>query len=97
MNSKPWSHPVKFETSVGQFRIIMTTEDAARYLLNGWPIDDGEKLIAARRACLDALEDEVPAAQTRKAFIEACEEAGMYVMPAWQPTSDGSCSAQTFA
>lgn len=81
MNSKPWPHAVAFETGVGQFRIIMTTEDAARYLLNGWPVDEGEKLMAARQACLDALEDEVPAAMAREAFIEACEEAGMYVMP----------------
>jgi hypothetical protein len=64
-----------------KFRIIMTTEDAARFLLNQWPIDEGEKLIAARQACLDALEEEVPVMLAREAFIEACEEAGMYVMP----------------
>jgi hypothetical protein len=81
MDPKSWSSPVKFETGIGQYRIVATTADAARFLLDRWPVEGGEAHEAARLACLDALEGEVPAEMARAAFVEACEEAGMYVMP----------------
>lgn len=81
MDPKVFSSPVKFETGVGQYRIIATAEEASRFLLNQWPMENGVAYDAARQACLDALEGEVPADIARQAFIEACGEAGMYVMP----------------
>ena len=81
MDAKIWSSPVKFETGIGNFRIVGSPEEAADVLLNHWPFDGGEKHLLARKACLDALAGLVPADLSRKAFIEACDEAGMYVMP----------------
>ncbi|MFC2248510.1 DUF982 domain-containing protein [Labrys portucalensis] len=80
MDPKPFSSPVRFETGIGQFRIVATTQEAARVLLMNWPFDEGEAYFAARQACLDALEGEIPAEMARAAFVEACDEAGMYVM-----------------
>lgn len=80
MDVKIWSRPVRFETSVGQYRIIASTEEASRFLLHQWPMQNGVAYDAARQACLDAMEGEVPADIARQAFIEACGEAGMYVM-----------------
>lgn len=80
MNENTWTHPVKFETGVGTFRVAASPEEAANVLLNHWPIEGGDKHLLARKACLDALSGSVPAELARKAFIEACDEAGMYVM-----------------
>jgi hypothetical protein len=80
MDVKIWSMPVRFETGVGQYRIIASTEEASRYLLQQWPMENGVAYDAARQACLDAMEGEFPADLARQAFIEACNEAGMYVM-----------------
>ncbi|MGO4337800.1 DUF982 domain-containing protein [Labrys sp. KB_33_2] len=80
MDPKVFSSPVKFETGIGQFRIVATVQEAARFLDHNWPIAEGEAYDGARQACLDALEGEVPAEIAREAFMEACDEAGMYVM-----------------
>ncbi len=80
MDPKNWSSPVKFETGIGTFRIVGTPEEASAVLLNHWPVAGGDKHLLARRACLDAVAGSIPAELARKAFIEACDEAGIYVM-----------------
>lgn len=80
MNIGIWSSPVRFETAVGQFRIIASSEEASDFLQNHWPTEAGDKHLLARRACLDALAGSIAADLARKAFIEACEESGMQVM-----------------
>ena len=80
MDIKLWTMPVRFETGIGQYRIITSTEEASRFLLNQWPIENGVAYDAARQACLDAMEDKAAPDTARQAFIEACNEAGMYVV-----------------
>lgn len=80
MDVKIWSMPVRFETGAGQYRIIASTEEAARFLLHQWPMENGVAYDAARRTCLDAMEGSVEPDLARQAFIAACDEAGMYVM-----------------
>lgn len=80
MAMKIWSRPVKFEIGAGQFRVVASCEEASDFLLNHWPTEGGDKHLLARRACLDALAGSLPADHARRAFIEACEEAGMHVM-----------------
>ncbi|MGJ4855565.1 DUF982 domain-containing protein [Labrys sp. La1] len=80
MDVKVWSMPVRFETGIGNYRIITSTEEASRFLLNQWPMENGVAYDAARQTCLDAMEGNAEPDQARQAFIEACDEAGMYVM-----------------
>ncbi|MBP0581111.1 DUF982 domain-containing protein [Labrys sp. LIt4] len=81
MNVRLWSVPVKLETPVGQVRLIASAEEASDFLLNHWPTEGGDKHLLARRACVEALAGSIPASLARKAFIEACEESGMHVVP----------------
>ena len=81
MNVRLWSTPVRLETRAGQFRLIASAEEASDFLLNHWPVDGGDKHLSARRACVEALAGSIPTSLARKAFIEACEEAGMHLMP----------------
>ena len=72
--------PLTVETKLGSYRTLWTVEDAAAFLLRGWPsADHGSKERQdALRACLLALEGSGDAAAARQCFLEAAE-AGMFV------------------
>lgn len=73
---------VTIETEkTGQTRTIDSVIQAAEVLLNSWPISHGEKLEAAKRTCLPALEGKLAADATRAAFIDAAREAGFHIVP----------------
>jgi hypothetical protein len=73
---------VTIETEkIGQLRTINSVTQAAELLFNGWPIDHGEKLEAAKRTCPSALEGKLSAGATRAAFIDAALEAGIHIVP----------------
>ncbi|CAN7677152.1 DUF982 domain-containing protein [Phyllobacterium sp. LjRoot231] len=57
----------------------MSIGEAAEFLLYHWPLAHGEKLSAARQACIDALHGKITCTRARAAFIEAAKEADIYV------------------
>lgn len=63
-----------------RYRVIKTVRDAAVTLISDWPNDDGEEYVMAIRACLDALNDVIPAEAAREALIRAAaEERILYI------------------
>ncbi|MDT3379728.1 DUF982 domain-containing protein [Labrys neptuniae] len=81
MDTLPWSRPVRFETDVGRYRILVSTEEASHFLLNDWPQVTGPRLIDARRICLDVMAGTDEPDNARTAFVAACKEADIRVMP----------------
>lgn len=75
-----WSRPVTFETlTLGVCRTIASTQEAARVLLEEWPVDEGAAWAEAQDKCLAALEGDLDHEEARKAFLNAAEEAGIFV------------------
>jgi hypothetical protein len=81
MDTQPWSRPVQFQTGIGQSRILVSTEEASHYLRYDWPKFNGPMLIDARRACLDVLAGRGEPDDARSAFVAACKEADIHVIP----------------
>ena len=80
MNRGYWKRPVTFETmTLGMYRTISSTAEAARVLLDDWPVDEGTAWSRAQQKCLAALEGGVDHEEARQAFLKAAEEAGVFV------------------
>lgn len=80
MDPKYWSKPVMVETGViGKFKTITNTGEAARLLLSHWPIEKGRRYARARKTCIAVLEGVKPPSEARRAFIEAADEADLYI------------------
>jgi hypothetical protein len=62
-----------------RIRNVTSTREAAELLLTRWPVDGGQKHLAARKACLAVLQGQREAIEARKAFAAAAEEAGILV------------------
>ena len=81
MDDVRFDQPVKILT--GKYnsvvRPVRTTAEAARYLLERWPIENSHKHLAARQACFDVLQGVKAAHVARKAFAEAADEADILV------------------
>ena len=60
---------------LGRYRTVASTDDAAHWLLYGWPVTRGKAFEAAKRACLRSLDSKAPPEKARTAFIKAVEEA----------------------
>ncbi|WLR92197.1 DUF982 domain-containing protein [Shinella zoogloeoides] len=83
MRRGAWSEPVTFETQrLGQYRTIISAEEAAGILMGEWPIEDGSALRAACEACLDALEGRGDPEVARSAFLRAADEANVFIRDA---------------
>ncbi|KAB1087875.1 DUF982 domain-containing protein [Neorhizobium galegae] len=80
-----WSEPVEIELgSIGSYRVISDTEQAAEALLFRWPVDKGKAFTSAKRVCLAVLEGENETFEdARNAFLAAAEEADVSVRQ-WQ-------------
>ncbi|MGR9470647.1 DUF982 domain-containing protein [Rhizobium leguminosarum] len=63
-------------------RLVRSLGEVANALVVGWPTDDGKEYIAAVKACVDAIQGDVPAKTARAALIRAAEEAGIRVVAA---------------
>lgn len=75
-----WEEPITFETEkLGQYRTISSAAEAARALGDDWPAETGKALRAARETCLAVLEGKAEPAAARKAFVDAAEEAGVFI------------------
>jgi hypothetical protein len=74
-----WFDPVDIWVSDSTRRTVTSVEEAARLLLEAWPVElaASKKHLAARKACLAALDEPSPAsaAKARAAFLKAAEEA----------------------
>jgi len=80
MNRGYWNRPVTFETmTLGMYRTISSTAEAARVLLEDWPVDEGSAFLRAKSTCLSALEGGIDHEEARQAFLTAAEEAGVFV------------------
>lgn len=80
MNRGYWNRPVTFETTtLGVYRTISSTAEAARVLLDDWPVDEGVSFLRAKSTCLAALEGGIDHEEARQAFLKAAEEAGVFV------------------
>jgi hypothetical protein len=80
MDDDPPFRPLTVETMPCKYRTLFSVEDAAGFLLGGWPPDDRSKTrLVALRACLEALEGKAPAAKARKCFLDAALEAGVFL------------------
>lgn len=80
MDPKYWSKPVTLEIgTLGKYKNVTNTGEAARMLLSQWPLDRGRQYGKARKTCLAVLEGSKPPSEARKAFIEAAAEADIFV------------------
>ncbi|MGO4338527.1 DUF982 domain-containing protein [Labrys sp. KB_33_2] len=83
MEHASFSQPVEVKALA-----IAGADQAATYLFEYWPVVESKcyelaKLacIDAQRACLDVMAGAAQPDQARGAFVEACKEADMRVMP----------------
>lgn len=75
-----WSKPVTFETlTLGVYRTISSTSEAAGVLLYGWPTDEGSAFQAAQEKCLAVLEQGADPEEARQAFLLAANEADVFI------------------
>ncbi|PSH70122.1 DUF982 domain-containing protein [Phyllobacterium brassicacearum] len=58
---------------------ITSAYDAAVFMLEKWPDEDGLKARRARQILLSCLAGECSAAVARVAFVEAAKEAGIFI------------------
>jgi len=82
MDRGEWSLPVTFETEkFVEYLTISSTAEAARVLLERWPMDRRKALKRAKAACLLVLQGKSDAEIARKAFLKAAAEADVFVRP----------------
>lgn len=80
MDIGSWQEPITFETPhLGRYRTIGSAAEAARVLLEDWPVDGGEAYIRAKAACLSAMTGTGTAEDARAAFICAAEEVDVFI------------------
>jgi len=83
MNRGSWNRPVTFETTtLGMYRTITSAAEAARVLLDDWPVGEGAAWAAAQERCLAVLEGGADPEEARQAFLLAAEEADVFVREA---------------
>lgn len=80
MDPKRWARPVTFEENDrGGFRTISSTEEAARTLLERWPVFGTKAYREAREVALAVLMGEREPEDARAAFLAAAMDAKLYV------------------
>ncbi|UDF29405.1 UNVERIFIED_ORG: DUF982 domain-containing protein [Roseateles sp. XES5] len=82
MDTGRWTEPVTYETAtLGQYRTIASTAEAARILLEDWPLSSGKNLRRAKTACIAVLAGQQDPETARAAFLKAAQEADIFVRP----------------
>ncbi|MCJ8053920.1 DUF982 domain-containing protein [Shinella curvata] len=77
-----WGEPITFETAtLGKYWTVTSTAEAARALMERWPVTAGPAYEAALRTCLAVMEGKVRPAEARQAFLNAAEEADVFIRP----------------
>ena len=72
---------------------ITSAYDAAVFMLEKWPEEDGPKARLARQILLNCLAGECSDAVARVAFVEAAREAGIFVETVPRPPPTGKLVA----
>lgn len=67
---------LKFQNNQPQM-VIRNLTDAARVLIQDWPLEDGEDYVIAVKACADALIGEISPDEFRETLLSAAIEAGI--------------------
>jgi hypothetical protein len=67
-------------TPLGHCRMVSTVSEAAEELFNHWPLQEGERLSAAKRSCASGFAGTLSGACVRIAFINACKEADVAIV-----------------
>ena len=65
---------------IGKYRRINSVVEAARCLLEHWPVQEGDAFVAALLACQAAIDGTGTAEAVREALIAAAEEADVFIM-----------------
>ncbi len=77
-----WNNPVIVDLGgAGRYAITTNALDAANCMSDEWPVSGGPAVDEAVLVCLDAVLGKASAEQSRRAFLEAAEEAGLDVRP----------------
>ncbi|CAN7410414.1 DUF982 domain-containing protein [Phyllobacterium sp. LjRoot231] len=79
MRNLPFPYVTVLTGDADKTRNISSIDEAAEFLLYHWPLPIGEKLSAARQACIEALHGKITCTRARDTFIEAAKEADIYV------------------
>lgn len=80
MDDGNWEAPITFETNkLGRYWTVTSTAEAARALMERWPVVAGAAYEAALRTCLAVMERKVRPAEARQAFLDAAAEADVFI------------------
>lgn len=80
MDMGRWDEQITFENAkLGQYLTISSTAEAARVLLDHWPLEEGTAMKRAKEACLAVLQGDEDPETAREAFVKAAEEAGVHI------------------
>lgn len=80
MNEGNWEEPITFETNkLGKYWTVTSTAEAARALMDKWPVESGAAYEAALKTCLAAMEGAETPDAAREAFLKAAEEADVFI------------------
>lgn len=80
MDTGMWGEPITFETTeLGKYWTVTSTAEAARALMERWPVETGAAYKAALRTCLAVMEGKVRPAEARQAFLDAAKEADVFI------------------
>ena len=75
-----WQVPVVVANAEADvFVLVHKAYEAAAYLLEFWPKQDGEAFFEAIRICADAFDGAVPEEDVRSAFLAAARDADIAV------------------
>ena len=72
-----WKTPVELMLDGAGHQTVHGPYAAAMLLMISWPTQDGKERERAERMCLEAVDERIEAAEARKAFLAAMEEAGL--------------------
>ena len=79
-----------FGRKPGQVVGITSAYDAAKFMLEEWPFEQGAKMSTARALLLKCLGGGCSAAVARVAFVEAAREANIFVETRPRPRLTGA-------
>lgn len=73
-----WDKPIEVVIDPGDhFKSIRNSRDAIAYLMTCWPQNGGDSFIAAKRACMEAIEGRGDTSTAASAFRTAARDAGI--------------------
>ncbi|MEK1886391.1 MAG: DUF982 domain-containing protein [Phyllobacterium sp.] len=88
-NHKPFQTVTVLTIQPGEMLGIGSAFDAAKFLSQEWPAEEGSKLSMARAIVRKCLQGECSAAVARVAFVEAAREANIFVEAQSRPAPIG--------